>query len=205
VPSMRRIIAASATTVVLLLAMPRDTAAAEVRHLCSFTRGAGPMTPSNLHPPSTFARAALQAILGAVDEVGRPIEFGVGPVQNAAAMAVAAPGGGLLEVILYNEDFMEWLQAQHSWAAVSVLAHEVGHHLDGHATISVPNDHPWRRELAADWLSGCALRNMNAPLSGATAAMHAIRSRFGSGGGPSHPPVERRERAIEEGWSACGG
>jgi len=64
--------------------------------------------------------------------------------------------------ISYNPDFMRRVndKTNTDWAAVSVLAHEIGHHLLGHTLrpgAMTPGD-----ELAADRYSGFVLQRMGA-------------------------------------------
>jgi len=103
---------------------------------------------------------------------------------------------------LYNPKFMSQINTASGsdWAAVSILAHEIGHHLSGH-TLDNVGSRP-ETELEADEFSGFVLRRMGASLPDAQAVMETIASLKGS---HSHPPKKDRLAAIEKGWSKAGG
>lgn len=86
-----------------------------------------------------------------------------------------------------------------SWAAISILAHEVGHHLNGH-TLEATGSRP-PSELEADKFSGFVLQKLGSNLGNATAAMKAFGSEQGS---TTHPAKAERLAAITAGWlQAC--
>src|SRR5687768_11189029 len=66
--------------------------------------------------------------------------------------------------ILYNPDYITWLNniTHDKWAAMVLLAHEVGHHLNGH-TIRKGGSTP-RLELEADEFAGFVLYKLGASL-----------------------------------------
>ena len=104
--------------------------------------------------------------------------------------------------ILYNPQFMNKIinYTGNNWAAVSIMAHEIGHHLSGH-TLDSKSSQP-STELEADEFSGFVLQKMGASLSDAQAAMAAIASVKGS---HTHPPKANRLSAIAAGWTKAGG
>jgi hypothetical protein len=85
--------------------------------------------------------------------------------------------------------------ARTDWSAVSILAHEIAHHLLGH-TLEPGKRHPGD-ELACDLYSGFILNAMGATLNESLAAMrvsgHALDTLH-------HPPKEARLEAIRQGW-----
>jgi hypothetical protein len=99
--------------------------------------------------------------------------------------------------IAYNPKFIEKLynKASTNWAAVSVLAHEIGHHLSGHTLLK--NSSPGN-ELVADKFSGFILHQMGASLDEAKAALSAIGHEMDT---TKHPPKESRLSAITGGWN----
>ena len=102
--------------------------------------------------------------------------------------------------IFYNALFMQKLRqktADH-WSLVSVLAHEIGHHLALH-TESAGRFHEF--ELEADYFSGFVLRRLGATLEQASTAMKAISSKEAS---LTHPGQEQRLQAITIGWTDGG-
>lgn len=98
--------------------------------------------------------------------------------------------------ISYNPKFIEKLKDKTAtnWAAVSVLAHEIGHHLSGHTLLK--NSSPGN-ELIADKFSGFILYQMGAELNEAKAALSAIGHEMDT---TKHPPKNARLEAIQEGW-----
>ncbi len=119
-------------------------------------------------------------------------------VLKAASVpnAVAAIKG-TQRLILYNQQFMMRVRdrTQTDWSAISILAHEVGHHLQGH-TLQRGGSRP-EIELEADKYSGFILKRMGAPLDKAQAAMRLITTEEGS---KTHPGRQARLAAITNGW-----
>ena len=80
---------------------------------------------------------------------------------NAAAVIVVGPDKLPKRFIAYNENFMKDVRAataNNDWAPVSIMAHEIGHHLSGH-TIQPGGSQP-ATELEADKFSGFVLYKM---------------------------------------------
>lgn len=100
--------------------------------------------------------------------------------------------------IKYNPDFMKRVADSTftDWAAWSVLAHEIGHHLLGHTVEKFHFSH--ENELAADHFSGFILHKMGANLEESIACITKEGSLHGS---KSHPSMEKRKQAITEGWT----
>jgi len=118
-------------------------------------------------------------------------------VPNAAAVMIKSK-----RYILYNPAFMDKINnaSGTNWAAISILAHEIGHHLNGH-TLDNVGSRP-QTELDADEFSGFVLRKMGATLTDAQAVMSIIASPNGS---KSHPPKRDRLAFIAAGWNNAGG
>ncbi len=118
-------------------------------------------------------------------------------VPNAAAVTYAGK-----RYIAYNPQFLRQLTVAtgNKWAAVSVLAHEIGHHLNGHTLKSTGSLPALERE--ADEFSGFVLKKMGATLVQAQSAMKLV-----AGYRPSHthPAKQDRLMAIQNGWNSAGG
>ena len=99
--------------------------------------------------------------------------------------------------IKYNPTFIKRIvDSTHTdWAAISVMAHEIGHHLLGH-TIKMVGSNPGD-ELAADRYSGFILFKMGATLEDSKKAMLVAGHDHGT---KTHPPKHARLLAIEQGW-----
>lgn len=115
-------------------------------------------------------------------------------VPNAAAVLDPA---GETRLILYNQDFMERIKGstRTDWAAISILAHEIGHHLQGH-TLKPGGSRP-PSELEADKYSGFVVGMLGGTLDDAQAVMRMIASDEGSA---THPAKDARLAAITNGW-----
>ncbi|MFC0774812.1 hypothetical protein [Terrimonas alba] len=100
--------------------------------------------------------------------------------------------------ILYNPSFINWINevTNDKWAAMALLAHEVGHHLNGH-TIRKTGSTPIL-ELEADEFAGFVLYKLGATLSQAQEVMKYIAKPKESA---THPGRISRMQAIENGWN----
>ena len=137
------------------------------------------------------AKAAINRIM---QYTGLPPRFKIlaADVPNAAAII-----RGNQRYILYNQFFMSQIQnaTQNQWAQISILAHEIGHHLSSH-TLEESGSRP-RLELEADMFSGHVLQRMGASMEDAVAAMKQVADENGS---RTHPPRRSRIAAIANGW-----
>lgn len=115
-------------------------------------------------------------------------------VDNAAAVIYQG-----VRYILYNPSFINDLDniAKDRWASISVLGHEIGHHLLGHTLDGRGSQIP--KELEADEFSGLVLRRMGASLQQAQLAMKLIASPYASA---THPGENDRLAAIARGWNS---
>lgn len=99
--------------------------------------------------------------------------------------------------ILYNPLFIDWVSRAtgDKWAAMFLLAHEIGHHVNGHTkrkTGSKPH-----LELEADEYAGAVLRKLGATLEEAQEIMIYIARPETSN---THPGRAARMQAIRKGW-----
>jgi len=99
--------------------------------------------------------------------------------------------------ILYNPDFISKVNAatKNKWASIFILAHEIGHHVEGHTLADIKSRPPI--ELEADQFAGYTLCKMGATLEQAQLAMYFIANIEGS---RTHPGRADRLEAIEKGW-----
>lgn len=148
-------------------------------------------TPADL--PASQAAGIIREITEAVGLQPR-FELRATPlVPNAAAVVY-----GGKRFLLYNPTFLVSVnRAGHTdWAGISILAHEMGHHLNGH-TLRSGGSQP-QDELEADEFSGFVLRRLGASLAQAQAAMAAVSDDQGSA---THPGRLPRLAAISQGWN----
>jgi len=100
--------------------------------------------------------------------------------------------------ILYNPEYISWINnaTNDKWAAITLLAHEVGHHLNGH-TIRKSGSKPVL-ELEADEFAGFVLHKLGASLEQAQEVMKYIARIEAS---KTHPSRTSRIVAIQNGWN----
>jgi hypothetical protein len=149
-----------------------------------------------LEPSTNYAAFVLAEVSDAVHFRSR-VEIYRAPVD--AARAVYLDGH---QAIVYNPAFLTDVAAESGtpWAAVSVIAHEIGHHYYGHSRQMLDRLSESvirQRELDADYFSGFALARMGASLEEAEAAQQTFYDEEET---PTHPGSETRLRAIEAGW-----
>ena len=163
-----------------------------VTHSCSYD---GEETGSAFYQfdPSDEADRIVAEICNAVS-LSKNFNIKASNVKNA----LATTEGGQ-RFILYSTAFLEKFksEARTRWAAYSVLAHEIGHHLNGHNFSEADPSKRKRMELEADKFSGGVLRLLNATLTEAQAGIET----FGlEGETKTHPPASARREAIASGW-----
>jgi hypothetical protein len=128
------------------------------------------------------------------DVVGLKPNFEIrsGDVSNAAAVIHRGK-----RYIIYNPVFISQIKnaVKTDWGGISIMAHEVGHHLNGH-TLMGSGSTP-AIELEADEFSGFVLRKMGATLAESQGAMRLISDERGS---RTHPGRNARLASIQAGW-----
>jgi hypothetical protein len=99
--------------------------------------------------------------------------------------------------ILYNPEFITGVNnaTKDKWAFVLLLAHEIGHHLNGHTLKNAANRLPL--ELEADEFAGFVLKKLGASLEESQLVMNYIASTEAS---QTHPARADRMIAIANGW-----
>ena len=163
-------------------------------------------SPLAFSPPdlSKGGGTGKQVVAEIMKYTGLPANFVVveGKVPNAAAVIMQGPDQVPRRVIAYNPAFMgQVIEATKSnnWAPVSIMAHEIGHHLSGHTIVPGGSQPPI--ELESDKFSGFVLYKMGAPLAD---AQRAIATLIPEKDGETHPGRRKRLAAIESGWKeAC--
>ncbi len=144
------------------------------------------------------AEIAVERIL---DIIGLPKNFTLQEcpnINNAVAKNIKNSSGQFIRYILYDNEFFESMdsRAATNWAAISVLAHEIGHHLSGHALNNLGSNHKF--ELEADYFSGMILAKMGATLVEAQSAIQLLRYTKATS---THPAKIDRLNEIKKGWS----
>lgn len=101
-------------------------------------------------------------------------------------------------LIVYDPGFMRKINdiTRTDWAALSILAHEIGHHLQGHTIKQGGSDH--EKELEADEFSGFVMYQMGATLRQAQSAIFKLTSDYPTS---THPVRTKRLKSIEKGYN----
>lgn len=118
-------------------------------------------------------------------------------VENLSITTANAYNKKKKRYIAYNPQFMLRVKngTKSDWGAISVLAHEIGHHLSGHTLIRRRRDP--NEELEADRFSGFILYKMGASLEEAKAVINLVELHSNL---ETHPPKTERLIAITLGW-----
>lgn len=145
--------------------------------------------------PSNEADKIVKRILDATGSIShKSLIIKESNVKNALATTE-----GKDRYILYSTAFLEKFKgdAKTKWAAYTVLAHEIGHHLNGH---DFGEKDPKKRksmELEADKFAGAVCRTLGATLQEALAGMESMEL---AGETSTHPAKSARTAAIANGW-----
>jgi hypothetical protein len=154
---------------------------------------------SDLTTGFTSINEAAKMAKQIVDAAGLKANFKIAEARVPNAMAVVHQGK---RYILYNPRFINLLTRATGtkWSAISVLAHEIGHHL--YSPSVNKGKQPMATELEADQFSGFVLEKMGATLDEAEAAISLLATTEATA---THPGRADRIRSIAKGWNNAGG
>ena len=151
---------------------------------------------------------ALDKILNVIGASKRFVLQSCDNINNAVALSYKG-----VRYIMYDPEFMQMLSYSNNWSNMFVLAHEVGHHINGHSVdaillmndvvSNVPLSKKRIQELEADEFAGFVLGRLGAKLSDATSAVSKMSD--GDDSYSTHPRRSRRIAAIKKGFSESGG
>jgi hypothetical protein len=175
-------------------ALPAQAQTLKITDGCSYQ---GKQSPENVFVFNASAEAD-KIVTEIVAAIGLAKNFSVksSNIQNALATSE-----NNVRYILYSTSFLEKFKkdAKTKWAAYSVLAHEIGHHLNGH---NFSENIPGKRklmELEADQFSGTILFLLGASLDEAQAGIESFGLEGETG---THPSRAARREAIANGWKS---
>ncbi len=139
-------------------------------------------------------KEARDAVENVVRYTGLTQNFKI--VENTTIPTAIAYNKHKKRYIAYNPEFMLRVKdrTKSDWGAISVLAHEIGHHLSGHTLITRRRDP--QEELEADRFSGFILYKMGATLEEAKSCASLVELNSNE----THPPKTERLIAITLGW-----
>lgn len=179
----------------------------DTKFVCTYGEGATPdllcMEIQQMSFSSTSeANNAVSQILRVL---GLAPNFVMVPCPNISNCAAVTLSDGF-RYIVYDKEFMQGIanSANTSWTSKSILAHEIGHHLQGHTLRRTGLDESRKMELEADRFSGFIMQKLGASLIEAQAAMNAI-SHPNDDTYSDHPELWKRLNAIKEGWNDAAG
>ena len=138
------------------------------------------------------ATKALQKILSVANL--KTNRFVILPCDNIGnAMAAVYEG---FRYILYKES---WIDKSDYWSKMAILAHEVGHHINGHTLSGYSLADSKRVELEADDWAGYAMGVLGASLTQTL----ELTKRFpdGDDSNSTHPNRAKRINALTVGWN----
>jgi hypothetical protein len=135
---------------------------------------------------------------------GMLIRVGLEPkfeLKEADVLNIEASVSHGKKYILYNPAFVNSLNAatrNNRWALMTLLAHEIGHHINGHTSRKGGNK--LLMELQADEFAGYVMHKLGATLLQAQNVMFYIARTEDS---KTHPARNLRLLAIEKGWNGA--
>jgi|TARA_B110000240_G_scaffold196971_1_gene250693 tetratricopeptide (TPR) repeat protein len=124
-------------------------------------------------------------------------------IKNLAAFT---PPNGWQRYLLYNKDWIKKTYSDNNYYHhLSILAHEVGHHLNGHTLVSNGTSieklqESRTMELEADYFSGSIMFKLGASLMESQEAILRV-SNNSDDTYSSHPSRDKRLKAIEDGYN----
>ena len=152
----------------------------------------------------TEADDAIKKILSTIGASNRFVVQSCDNISNAGAITISG-----IRYIFYNKKFMNKLNSYTDyWSNMSILAHEVGHHINQH-TVDVLISKDKRKpkslsesremELEADKFSGFVLAKLGATLIQASEGIALISSNDDDTYS-THPSKSKRLAAIKQGY-----
>ena len=119
-------------------------------------------------------------------------------INNAIAKILTDEEGNEVRYIIYDADWLESFNEEmlNDWSGKFVLAHEIGHHLNGHSLNNGASNHKY--ELEADYFAGRALANLGATLDETLAVTETLSMKATY----SHPGRVDRAKQAKAGWKS---
>ena len=155
---------------------------------------------------NTEANNAVDKILSVIGTSQKPILQPCSNINNAVAASYKGQ-----RYILYDKDFMESLTVGRNkyWSNMFILAHEVGHHINGHSLDIIlyqndvinPKSLSTRRtqELEADEFAGFVMAKLGATFNQTSKVLLNI-PKISNDYDSTHPSTDKRIRAVKNGW-----
>lgn len=136
----------------------------------------------------------IEQIKSILSYSGLPINFDIysSNIENAVAVMIENK-----RYIIYDPKLLQYTDSNSNsyWTSMSILAHEIGHHLSGHTLKN--DDDKLKNELQADKFSGFILFKLGASLKQAQTAINQLGTEEDS---DTHPSKYKRMDIIKQGW-----
>ena len=155
------------------------------------------------------AENALDKILNTIGASKNFVLTPCSEINNAAATSYKG-----IRYILYDKEFMQLINSKtNDWASLAILAHEVGHHINGHSvdvlllaadvveTKSLENKR--KQELEADEFAGFVLARLGATSNEALAFTELLQEKDDTY--DTHPTKSKRVASVIKGYTKAGG
>ena len=155
------------------------------------------------------AEDALNKILNTIGASKNFVLTPCSEINNAAATSYKG-----IRYILYDKEFMQSINSKtNNWSSLAILAHEIGHHINGHAlditmylggvveAESLANQR--KQELQADEFAGFVLARLGADLNSALAFTEIFLEKDDTY--DTHPTKSKRVNAVRKGFNKAGG
>ena len=161
---------------------------------------------SNNFTTDVEAEDAVNKILSVIGASQKPVLQACSNINNAVAAVYKGQ-----RYILYDRDFMNSLTAGSNkyWSNMFILAHEVGHHINGHSLdiILYANDvidpksleERRKQELEADEFAGFVLAKLGASLSQTSKVLSNL-PRISNENSSTHPSKYKRISSVKVGY-----
>ncbi len=179
----------------------------ETKFVCTYGEGADPNLLCMQIQQRSFTNlgTADKAVKKIMGTIGLAPNFVMVPCPNIDNAAAVTLNDGF-RYIVYDKAFMQAIEnsASNDWASASILAHEIGHHLQGHTLRATDKAESRRMELEADRFSGFVMQKLGASLKDAQAAMSVLNSPIDDSNS-THPAKYKRLKAIQDGWNDAAG
>ena len=187
------------TILALPIAVYPEVGVLEVDHYCGFKREQSTARKRfNTFDADQDAMRVIKRITRYVGMMNPRFDVKGADISTGAAAVIRNDK----RYILYNPYFITKVAEStgSSWAEVSVLAHEIGHHVNWH-TLKKDGSRP-NKELEADHFAGYILQRMGASIDDAVNAMNKLADEQAS---DTHPAKYSRVTAIASGWREARG
>ncbi len=140
------------------------------------------------------SQSAISAVKWITDAVGLEPNFEVLEAGFKESWVAFALIKNDKRYIVYDRERFAFENGAPNWSELTVLAHEIGHHLNAHTLDGKGSRHD--RELEADRFAGFVVSRLGGSLDSAL----MLYREFSEEGSRTHPPRAKRMEAVEAGW-----